>query len=182
MKKKFVIVVIAALFVCIGLSGCFDDNRPDHSALDDLGYSNTLYGFGLNPPDGWTVDESNPDLIVAFMGPTFGNGTVNIGIAAGQLETGKTLYDSAMELMVQYLDIFLGEYTLNSAINRTINGMNTCEIVYTIIQNEVQVRQKQVWIEKNGKTLILSYSAILDVFDTYDTVFEESLSSVVILW
>ena len=39
-----------------------------------------------------------------------------------------------------------------------------------------------LWIEKNGKTLILSYSAILDVFDTYDTVFEESLSSVVILW
>ena len=127
MKKNFVIIVIATLLICVGLSGCFDDNRPDNSALNNLGYSNTLYGFGLNPPDGWTVDESNPDIIVAFMDPTFENGTVNIAIAAGQLETGETLYDSAMGLMIQYLDTYLGEYTINSVTNRTINGMNAMD-------------------------------------------------------
>ena len=180
MKKIFVIVVIATFLICVGFSGCFDGK--DDNALNNLGYSNTLYGFGLNPPEGWTIDESNPDIIVSFIGPTYENGTVNIRIAAGQLETGMTLYDSAMDLMIQYLDTYFGEYTINSITNRTINDMNAFEIIYTIIQNEVQVKQKQVWIEKSRKTLILSYSAISDVFDTYDTVFEESLSSVVIIW
>jgi len=60
--------------------------------------------------------------------------------------------------------------------------MNACEIVYTIVQNGDQVRQKQVWIEKSRKALVLAYTAILDIFDTYNTVFEESLSSVVIIW
>jgi hypothetical protein len=84
--------------------------------------------------------------------------------------------------LFEYLDVYLGEYTINSVTNRTINNMNACEIVYTIVQNGAQARQKQVWIEKSRKTLVLSYTAILDVFDTYDTVFEESLSSIVILW
>ena len=180
MKKIIVLVVIATFLICVGFSGCFDGE--DDNALNNLGYSNTLYGFGLNPPDGWTVDEGNPDQIVTFTGSAYENGTVNIRIAAGQLEEGNTLYDSAMDLMIQYLDTYLGEYTINSVKNRTINDMSAFEIIYTINQDEVQVKQKQVWIEKSRKTLILSYSAISNVFDTYDTVFEESLSSVVILW
>lgn len=177
-------IIAGLILIIIILFGTYRilNYRSDNSALKGLGYSNTLYGIELNPPEGWTVDESNPDAIVTFTGPTFENGTINIVIAAGQLEPEKTLYESAMELIPKYLDIYIEEYTIISVKNRTINSMNAFEIIYTVIQNEVQAKQKQVWIEKSGMTLILSYGAFLDVFDTYNTVFEESLSSVVILW
>lgn len=180
MKKIAIVSIICMLFSAIFLSGCIDGE--DDSALSNLGYSNTLYGFGLNPPADWTVDESNPDVIVTFIGPSYGNGTVNLMINAGQLETGKTLYGTVMDLEFEFIDVYFGEYTINSVTNRTINDMNACEIVYTIVQNGDQGRQKQVWIEKSRKALVLAYTAYLDIFDTYNTVFEESLSSVVIIW
>jgi hypothetical protein len=58
MKKIVIVLIICMLFSVIFLSGCFDGE--DDSALSNLGYSNTLYGFGFNPPPDWTVDESNP--------------------------------------------------------------------------------------------------------------------------
>jgi len=86
MERTPILVVAILVISAIFLSGCIDGE--DDSALSNLGYSNTLYGFGLNPPADWTVDESKPDVIVTFIGSSYGNGTVNLIINAGQLEIG----------------------------------------------------------------------------------------------
>lgn len=179
MKKSLLIIGVAALLITIGLSGCIDNN----SALRNLGYSNTAYGFGLNPPDGWRVDETQSGAVVGFFGPEVDNLTLNILIAPVEFSPGETVKNTAEYVIGTGPDSYTN-FSLVSSGARTVNGMNAYEFVATYISSYVQdavVKAKEVIIEKNRKGLIAGYSAPENSFDVYDIVFEESLSSITIV-
>lgn len=174
MKTKLLIVVITLVFLAVGLSGCTQED-----ALSGLGYINRNYSFGLNPPAGWTVDENDPfGAIVRFYGPIDEEG-VNIGITGPSLLDGETLSSVVAQTITTYESLFTN-FSLISSDSRTVNSMNAYELVYTFTQGTFQLKQKQVAIEKDNKALVLTYSALLSSYDTYLSVFEQSLSSLVI--
>ena len=179
MKKELLVIGITLVLLAVSLSGCSDTSKEDE--LRGLGYSNTVYGFGLNPPSGWTTDESGlMGTIVIFYGPTEDNFTVNVFVTAGQLETGETLSDSVEEVIEFYTNYFTN-FSLLSSNARTVNGMAAHEIIYTYLQGVNNLKQKQVMVEKNRKTIILTYSAIVSSYDNYLSVFDQSVSSIVII-
>ena len=181
MNKSFLIIGVAVLLITVGLSGCFGITQQDK--LSGLGYSNTVYGFGLNPPDGWRVDETQSGALVGFFGPIVDNFTINILIAPVEFSPGETVKNTA-EYVIGNGPESHTNFSLVSSGARTVNGMNAYEFVATYISSYVQdvvVKSKEVIIEKNRKGLIAGYSAPENSFDVYDTVFEESLSSVVII-
>ncbi len=179
MKKELLIIGITLVLLAVSLSGCLDTSEEDE--LRGLGYSNTVYGFGLNPPSGWTTDESGlMGSIVIFYGPTEDDFTVNVVVTAGQLETGEALSDGIEEVIEYYTNYFTN-FSLLSSNARTVNGMTAHEIIYTYLQGVYDLKQKQVMVEKNRKTIILTYTAIVSAYDNYLSLFEQSVSSIVII-
>lgn len=179
MKRSFLIIGVAVLLITIGLNGCIDNN----SALRNLGYSNTAYGFGLNPPDGWRVDETQDGSVVGFFGPEVDNFTINIVIGTAEYLPGETVKNTA-EYVIESARESKTNFSLVYSGARTVNGMNAYEFEATYISDYVQdvvVKVKEVFIEKNRKGLMACYTAPENSYDVYETVFEESLSSVVIL-
>jgi hypothetical protein len=177
MKQKLVIVGITLVIVAIGLSGC----TQQQDALSGLGYKNTKYGFGFNPPEGWTVNESGTlGSVAIFYGPTEEGITVNIVITTTQLSTGDTLSNMTNNILAYYENFFTN-FSLISSNASTVNGMNAYEIVYIYTQGVNDIIQKQVAIEKNTKVLILTYTGTFTSYDTYVSAFDQSVNSVVIL-
>ena len=171
MKKQLIIVGMIPVLIAVGFSGCTENNTAN-----ELGYQNTEFGFALNPPEGWTIqDVSNQYAVfVSFLGPTEDNFQINIYISNATLETGETIAGKAEELTDMYSSN--ENFSLIISDETTVNDMNAYEIVYTMNT----LKQKMVLVEKNNKVLILVYSALETSYDKYLTVFEESLNSLVI--
>ena len=76
---------IILIMLVIGLSGCIEEKKSS-----DLGYKNTEYGFALNPPEGWTVEENAGflDTVAMFLGPTEDNFNINMVITANTSAMG----------------------------------------------------------------------------------------------
>ena len=181
MKKQFAIIGIIILLLTMVLSGCMDSNEEDD--LSGLSYKNTQYGFGINPPMGWTVYGSNPNAIVTFAGPLVEDSfIIIIAISLHALENDQTIYSELDKAILNLSEVY-SDFMLISRTNRTINGMNAQEIIYTITTPEgLKVKQKQVVIEKKSKALTFAYSATPNSFDIYNPIIEESLKSIKIIW
>ncbi len=173
MKLQIGIIGITLLLIVVSQSRCIE---AQDDVFTDLEYSNTEYGFGINPPEGWTVQETGGGLgiIVMFLGPTEDNFNINMVISSDTLETGETLSILADE----FIDLYeVNEnFTLILSGETTVNDMNAYEIEYTMNI----LKQKMVMVEKNNKILILVYSALETSYDNYIAVFEESVNSLII--
>jgi hypothetical protein len=172
MKKQFIIVGITLLLLAVGFCGCTQEDK-----LKNLGYKNTTYGFGLNPPQGWTVNETDQYGAVRFYGPITNNFTVNIGVTKplGLNET-ETLSSGIDQILLQ-LPMVLTNFTLLSRNIVTVNGLNGEEIIYTFMQGALSYKGKQVYIQKNKTVYCLTYTALVDSYDTYNSVVEQSITS-----
>ena len=117
------IVIIAALIILYQSGG---------DPLSNLGYSNEEYGFGLNPPAGWTANESGfMGTIVIFYAPNDNdNIKENINIVSTELTSGTTL-SSYVDSVQDQVSNYLTNSTLISSNAITVNGMNAYEYVYT---------------------------------------------------
>ena len=183
MKKQiFAIFMIIILFL-INFSGCTKEEDANSNSLSSLDWSNSEYGIGLNYPDGWTVNNNDAyGAIVRFNGKTDSGVTPNIGITGpSQLENNQTLSEAVDEVIVTYQDI-LTDFSLISSKSKLVNNMDGWEILYTFTQGTVNLKQKQVLVVKETLTYVITLSAPNNsVFNTYDALFEQSVSSFTIL-
>ena len=169
-----VIAIIAVTMVWISSNNLFDP-------LSNLGYSNTEHGFGLNPPTGWTTDTSGLlGTIVVFYAPVNDDFTENINILSGQLPSGYTLA-SYVELNQNQLETYFTDYNLLSSNPTTVNGMNAYEYVNTYTQGIFNIKVKQVFVEKNSKLIVLTYTANIDDYSTYFYGLEQCVNSLKIV-
>ena len=180
MKKKLILVVTLILIIT-SISGCLEDKSSTDNALSGLKYSNTQYGFGLNPPEDWTTDEADQYGSVRFYGPQIDNFTMNLGVSfPGTLAEGDTLSSLVQEMKDNYPSAFTN-YSFISSNARTINGMSAYDIVYTFTYDTSDLKGQQVLIEKNGKVIYTTFTASIDTYDDYISIIEESLSSFTIV-
>jgi hypothetical protein len=174
MKKQIVISGILLLLLVVDLSGCTHTNTD---VLRGLHYTNAKYGFGLNPPEGWTVQESpyfNGTMIL-FRGPkVLGNFTTDMIIIIDPSFSGTTLRNCANKTIEPFSNNTNFSIVSNTAI--TLNGMNAYELVYSINLLE----EKWVFVEKNSFVLALSYSTLTSTYPTYVSDFDTSVNSLVI--
>ena len=173
MKKQLLIIGITLVLLAIGLSGCTD---TQDDMLSGLGYVNEEYGFGLNPPEGWAVQDLSNDysVFVYFLGPTEDDFQVNMFISNSTLDIGETLSGITEE----FIETFSGDPNFTLILNneRIVNGMNAYEIKYT----SNILKQNIVMVEKNKLILVIIYSALESTYDNYSSVFEESINSLVV--
>lgn len=181
MNKKPLIAVITLVLIAVGLSGCTEDGNTGDTGTEgnkssSLGYSNQEYGFGLNPPNGWSVDEDSLFGIVRFHHST-NQSTINLYVLEPTpLGPGGTLDDAVNNVLNTY-PMYMENFTLISSNTGTVNGMDAHEIVYTITSGSYLMKNKQVMIEANDMVFSIWYSAIQSSYDTYTAVVGQSIQS-----
>ena len=176
MKKQLIIVGITLVLIVVGLSGCTQED-----ALSGLGYVNREYGIGINPPDGWTVDENITQYLVNFYGPTIDEFQIYLSISkAYTLEPDETL-SSLFDDMLGTYSVAWPNFSAISTGARMVNSMDAYELVYTFTFDSHNISGKHIMVEKNGKICGIIFLATVDTYDTYLSDIEQSIESLVII-
>lgn len=173
-KNTFKTSFILLMLFTVAISGCMDEgNKPT------LGYVNEEYGFGLNPPEGWIVNEQTYDP-VKFFCPDQNDYQVHIVINR-PVNLNQTLEEIANELLERYEESYFKNFSLISRTPRTINNMSAYELVYTEGKEPNMLQHKQILYQKDEIVFTLTYNSLVRTYDTYISVVDESIDSFMIL-
>jgi len=170
MKRQLLIMSIFLILLVVGLCGCISEDP-----LEGLDYINDDYGFGLNPPDGWVMNESTKENFIVKFNTS---DEVALIIIISEYGNGDTL-ESHAEWEIEIFEDDSDDFTLISKKSRTINNIDAYEIVYTDKLNAIDytVETKEVLVELNNVVLTLVYYASIDLYDTYLSDFENSINT-----
>ena len=178
MKKQLFMVGMTVLLIAVGLSGCTQENLENENTLNNLEWSNSVHGVGINPPDDWTVDE-NDIGIVAFYSRNE-NDVAVIHIEGPIPMNGWTLQDNAEQQIAQDQDI-VTNYTLISSTQTKINNLNAWEIIYTSDVDIYNMITRSIVIQNNDKTYRITYLGLSESYNDYLSVIDQSINSFTIV-
>jgi len=165
--KKVLIVALFVLIVCL-------------SADSVQAYTSSKYNFSVDPPSGWTVDDTITFAAVVFYGPTEEGFRVNVNVQVESLPASMTAEQYA-DTAKETLSTFFYNFTLVSEGSRVINNVDAYELVFTFTQATVNVKEKQVYLVRNKKAYIVTYAALPTTYQKYLTTFESSVETFKIL-
>jgi hypothetical protein len=175
MKKKQHLVISGLIFVLLILilSGCTEVNQ------DDSFYINQMYEFEIIPPTGWTINENTTDP-VKFFCPDQNDYPINLAVRE-PITSNETVSSLGELLIERYSESFFKNFTLISSSQTTINGLNAYELVYSEGQEPNMLQHKQVLFEKNKKIFSLTYTSLVDTYDTYISVVDQSINTFTVI-
>jgi len=182
MQKKMKVKLMSVIVVAVVIVGVFLF-IPLDNPLSNLGYVNEKYGFGLNPPEGWTVEDESTTYV--FFGYSVDDNitrTLSFSIHATILdeeESTRGVFESTFEPILN--NSTSSNVTLISYNERTVNDMEAYEIVAIENRHNFSTEKKLMYVGNNKKLLLIQYVASPDLYNTYDSVIEQSLNSLVIV-
>ncbi len=138
-------------------------------------YSDTLNRFSITPPTGWTTQEGEEGVIVAFLGPQDPDiGSVNINIDIQQ--TTQTL-ENIIKNTKQSWSTAYSNYSLMMDRSLVINGLNGHELKISYNDDGTAFMQDTViFLEKNALYQV-TYLAGPTTYDTYSSNWIDSLNT-----
>ena len=165
--KRLLLTAFAMLAV-----GCGEKND-----LSESGWSNSKYGVGLDPPEGWTVNESGQLGILVQFTKTLDNGK---GVSINLMQPAKLGDLSLMETAKQSIQMsksILQSYELISEGRIKINSMDAWEVISTMTVGKTLVKTRSVMVEKKGGMYAFAYAAETSNYDEYAPHFDDCLNS-----
>lgn len=159
MKKILNIILFLSIFI-----SCSDDSSIKYES--QKGYS---FHYSSN---NWDV-EKNPDITLlvnkADKNPSFKS---NINIVVQDLAGQPISLEDYHLLTLNQMEQALGRNTVESDKEVKISGSPAKEIVYTMPQNvnkadASDLKLKQVYLIKNNKAYLITYTAKMDDFATF---------------
>lgn len=171
MKKTFVLLGVF-LVVLLFYSGCT-------TQVSQRSYTNTVYGFSLNPPAGWNVIENESSMVaVRFAAPDLSNTSLVVD-APVMIGEGR-----ALSTYADQLEETLSENTVNFSVlsrqEKTIGGLDAYEIVCSYEDNHTVFQIKQVAVLKTRTVFIITFVASSEWYDTYSVVVDGCIESLII--
>jgi hypothetical protein len=166
-SKKLLLTAFAMLAV-----GCGEKND-----LSESDWSNSKYGIGLDPPEGWTVNESGQLGMLVQFTKTLDNGRA---ISINLMQPTKLGDLSLMETAKQSIQVsksILQSYKLISEGSITINSMDAWEVISTMTVGETIVKARSVMVENKGGMYAFSYGGETSNYDEYAPHFDDCLNS-----
>lgn len=161
--KKGLITTLVVLLVCVSVSSV-------------QAYTTEEYNFSIDPPSGWTVDDTTTGAAVFFYGPTEEGFRLNVNIQVESLPTTMTVeqYASAAK---ELLPTVGSNFQFVSEGTRVINKVEAYELVYTFTQSNIDIKGKQVYLVVNKKAFIIAYTASPTTYQKYLSAFESSVET-----
>jgi len=152
--------------------GCGEKND-----LSESGWSNSKYGIGLDPPEGWTVNESGQLGMLVQFTKTLDNGrAISINLMQPAKLGGLSLKETAKQ-SIQMSKSILQSYKLISEGSITINSMDAWEVISTMTVGENLVKTRSVMVENKGGMYAFAYGAETSNYDEYAPQFDDCLNS-----
>ena len=159
----------------------------DSQSPDLLGprYSDSINGFEIRPPSGWTVDQSGllgtkvifysttPDL----HGKTPFSASINVLIAPAQDSTLAEIVGPSREQVAQILT----DFTLLEETSLIVNGVEAHIFEYTYSLGVFPLRVMQMLVVYEDRVYAITTGSLEAAWDKYEGVFEASLRSFRIL-
>ncbi|MGD0496682.1 MAG: PsbP-related protein [Candidatus Bathyarchaeia archaeon] len=136
-------------------------------------YKNGRYGFSIDPPSAWTVDDTISYAAVVFCGPTELGFRTNINV---QVESTGLSLEGYIAAGRQQLQILPG-YSLISEGSRQVNGISAYEFVFTIVSSGITVQEKEVVLITGGKAFVMAYGSSPLAYQNHLAEFESSIQT-----
>lgn len=142
--------------------------------LEAQAYTNSKFGFSINPAKGWTTKEADQNgIIVVFTNPVDQGNNILITSQSAQ----------GMDLMAnvnatkQQLPAYLKNYQLTDNSSTTVNDQPAYIIGGTFVQRNANLRNKQLMVVKNGQVYVVTATAKTDNWVTEQAAIDASLMS-----
>lgn len=138
-----------------------------------FGYENNEYGFSIEAPSGWAVNEDTGIalMVVMFTDPSSGS-SINVVVE----ETIGTLIpyvESSKNSLVTTFEDFI----LLSEGTRVIGGMTCYELVYTYELQGMNLKGKQIYFIESGKAYLITCTALETQYVNSLIAFENCLAT-----
>jgi hypothetical protein len=138
-------------------------------------YNNKYYGFSIEQPSGWFVEERQIEPVVIFFGPRVENFSVNILILV--FDAQNMTIDEFVSLVKQNDSESLTNYQLIFEGSRIINKQDAYEMVITHTTDDLDLKLKEVIFLKNNIAYLIIFTGLLSTYDEYLPVFETILET-----
>lgn len=161
--KKTSIMILVVLLVCVSVNSV-------------QAYTSEEHNFSIDPPSGWTVDDTYPGTVVTFYGPTEEGFGININVVIESVPLTMTVeqYISANK---DALNTGLDNYELVSESTRVINKVDAYEMVSTFTYTNVAIKNKQILLVHANTAYIITCSALPTTYQKYLSTFESSIET-----
>ena len=151
------------------------------ATLGHLEYINTKYGYGLNKPEDWIIDDYyNGEFELRFRIQDISRSNLSLSVRPPYRDIFsqevKNLSSEVARLLDYYENNASENITLLSHSEKTINGMDAYEFVVSS-QQYGNWKTKTVYVEKGDCLFKLEYKTLPEYYDTYISVVNESIDS-----
>jgi hypothetical protein len=142
-----------------------------NSASGPKTYTNSEYGFTVDYPSDWKIQEGASNTIVQFNGPTLDEtgGKVNINIVNEQLPaSGNMTLDGYFKAAESQLAHDFENFAEITTQNITVSSLPAVKMLYTFKSNGYQLKANQVYLTKNNVAYTITMVSTVTTYDKYD--------------
>jgi len=193
-SQKTIVVIIVVILIVVGafLYLNFKDESSEKNSLDNLDYVNTYLGFGINPPDGFSENESSDKNQATFFVKDSAGYQVALFEIIPPLEeiedTNTMQYNLSQRNLSYEVTRLLNWFENNGSENnsvlvshseKTINGLDAHAFITIWNNSEAisEIKYYYVYVEKDDKLFLLKYLTYVELFDIYISVVNDSINS-----
>ncbi len=164
MRKAFFYCIITVLVLTLALpaDGCGSSGKKT--------YANSQYGFTVDYPAGWAMEEGVSGSIVIFKGPVMEEtgGRVNINITNEQLpESSNTSAEDYLNLTDTQLAKGFANYAKLETSDLTVSGIPAKKMIYVFDMQGFNLKANQVYLIEDHNAFTITFVAAPDSYDKY---------------
>lgn len=157
--------------------------QPTRPSFRFLTYDNFFYHIRIKYPSVWTKSEEIIGTIVAFLSPQESSSDSfreNLNVYIGNLSQSMTL-DDYIDLSNNQLKQLITDYSIIDSSATTLAGNPAHKVIFTGKQGGFNLKWMQVYMIKNNRDYVISYTAEEDKYSYFLGTIQEMINSFEIL-
>ena len=141
-------------------------------------YENTQYGFSINPPEGWAIEETEPLMFVFKDASNQTGATITILVNQSGLPQDDPFLASLKQLYLrQYLAEPYEGYLITQRGARVVGSLNGYQVKFNASVGGREMRFDSVIFIETNQTFIIICGALSSAFDNLSSDFKENINS-----
>ncbi len=142
-------------------------------------YENSQYGFSINPPGGWALEERTQPELFVFRDPSnYTGATISVLVnQSGLPQEDPALHSRTEGILRRYLAQTYKGYLISDKGTRVVGSLNGYQIKFDASVNGSSMRFVSVIFVLTNQTFFIVCGAASPSYDNLSSVFKESIDS-----
>ena len=155
MLKKIIIELVLFGIILVSLIGAVNAEQGM------LTYTNGEYGFSIEYPEDWTVEEGSFGTVVMFMGPIKDDFIITVNVVIEELQIKMTVEEYYKAGLEWYQD----EYEIVETLSDTINGEAVAGDITTYTMDGTDFKNMQVCFVRDKTGYVITFDSVASAYD-----------------